>query len=79
MSEVDKIRNTIIDRLLSIKDKNRLGMILNQIETLDKKEIYVFTEEQKQLIELSILESESKKTISNEDLFKSDTEWLKNM
>jgi hypothetical protein len=78
MAQVDIIRNEIIDRLLSISDKNYLLAIRKIVEnSVVESDSIKFTDEQKLMLEMSELDIKMGNVISQNDLDKSDLEWLK--
>jgi hypothetical protein len=78
MAQVDIIRNGIIDRLLSISDKNYLLAIRKIVEnSVVESDSIKFTDEQKLMLEMSELDIKMGNVISQNDLDKSDLEWLK--
>ena len=78
MTQVDIIRNGIIDRLLSISDKNYLLAIRKIVDnSLAESDSIKFTDEQKLMLEMSELDIKMGNVISQIDLDKSDLEWLK--
>jgi hypothetical protein len=78
MAQVDIIRNGIIDRLLSISDKNYLLAIRKIVDnSVIESDSIKFTEEQKLMLEMSEIDIKSGNIISQNDLDKSDLEWLK--
>ena len=78
MAQVDIIRNGIIDRLLSISDKNYLLAIRKIVDnSLAESDSIKFTDEQKLMLEMSELDIKMGNVISQNDLDKSDLEWLK--
>jgi hypothetical protein len=78
MAQVDLIRNGIIDKLLTISDKDYLNALLRLIESgLGSDQKIKLTHEQKLMLEMSENDILNGKIISQEDLDKSDLEWLK--
>jgi hypothetical protein len=78
MTKIDIIRNGIIDKLLTITDKNYLSSILNLLDssTLHSEKIKL-TKEQKTMLQFSLNDIKNGDIITNEDVLKSDLEWLK--
>lgn len=80
MATVDKIRTGLIDKILSITDKDFL-------ESLDKfisskkteSEIVKLSEAQKEMLEMSEQDIKSGKLISQEAMNKRNLEWLNAM
>ncbi len=78
MAQVDIIRNGIIDRLLSISDKNYLLAIRKIVDnSVIESDSIKFTSEQKLMLEMSEIDIKNGHIISQNDLDKSDLEWLK--
>jgi len=78
MAQVDFIRNGIIDKLLAISDKDYLIALLRSIEeTSTQNEKIKLTKEQKLMLEMSEQDILNGRLISQNDLDKSDLEWLK--
>jgi hypothetical protein len=78
MAQVDLIRNGIIDKLLTISDKDYLNALLRLIESgLGSDQKIKLTHEQKLMLEMSENDILNGNIFSQEDLDKSDLEWLK--
>jgi hypothetical protein len=78
MTQVDIIRNGIIDKLLAISDKDYLTALLHLVENSKVKEGKIkLTEEQKIMLQMSEDDIAERRIISQERLDKSDLEWLK--
>jgi hypothetical protein len=78
MSQIDQIRNGIIDRILAITDRKYLSRIEEFIsQETTKSTISPLTKEQKIMLELSLADLEKGALISQEDLDQSDLQWLK--
>jgi hypothetical protein len=78
MAQVDLIRNGIIDKLLTISDKDYLNALLRLIESgLGSDQKIKLTHEQKLMLQMSENDILNGNIISQEDLDKSDLEWLK--
>ncbi len=80
MANIDEIRNGIIDKILQISDRDYLlalfKLVDNSAVVVDK---YKLTEEQKLMLEMSEADIQYNRVISQIDLDKMDTEWLKGM
>jgi hypothetical protein len=73
MSQIDQIRNGIIDRILAITDRKYLSRIEEFIsQETTKSAISPLTKEQKIMLELSLADLEKGALISQEDLDKYD-------
>ena len=78
MTQIDILRNGIIDKLLTINDKNYLSSLLNLIDKSNfNSENIRLTKEQKILLQLSMKDIQNGEVISNDEVVKSDLEWLK--
>lgn len=78
MTQIDILRNGIIDKLLTINDKNYLSSLLNLIDKSNfNSEKIKLTKEQKILLQLSMKDIQNGEVISNDEVVKSDLEWLK--
>jgi hypothetical protein len=78
MAQIDLIRNGIIDRLLSISDKNYLVAIQQLLENSSTQaEGIKLTKEQRLMLELSENDIQAGRFINQNDLDKSDLKWLK--
>lgn len=80
MTTIDHLRNSIIDKLLTINNKEYLEGLYklvsnNQIDS----DVVQLTEEQKVMLQLSEEDIEYSRLISQDDLDKQDLEWLKGM
>jgi hypothetical protein len=77
METVDTLRNDLIDKLLSISNKEYL-LALNQLieNSAIGKELVNLSEEQILMLQLSDRDIEAGKLISQEQLDKDDLEWL---
>lgn len=80
MASVDNIRNSIIEKLLTISNKDLLNSLYNMVEknTTDT-DIVKLTDEQKIMLELSNNDIKSNRLISQEQLDKDDLKWLKEL
>lgn len=80
MSTVDQIRNGLIDKILSIKNKDFL-VALDQLITSSssESEVIELTEEQKTMLEMSEQDIANGKLISQEAMNKRNLEWLNAM
>ena len=73
MSQIDQIRNGIIDRILAITDRKYLSRIEEFIsQETTKSTISPLTKEQKIMLELSLADLEKGALMSQEDLDKYD-------
>ena len=80
MATVDKIRNRLIDKILSIKNKDFLEALDKLISSsVSDSEIVELTDEQKIMLEMSEKDIENGKLISQEAMDKRNLEWLNAM
>lgn len=78
MAQVDLIRNNIINKLLTISDKEYLLALLKLVDnsaTTDEK--IKLTKEQQLMLEMSENDISNNRLITQTELDKSDLEWLK--
>lgn len=80
MATVDNIRNGLIDKILSIKNKELLEA-LDKIITLSssESETVELTKEQKKMLAMSEQDIKDGKLISQEAMDKRNSEWLNAM
>lgn len=80
MATVDKIRNGLIEKILSIKNKEFLEaldkLITSSASELDMVEL---TDEQKEMLKMSENDVKAGKLISQEAMDKRNLEWLNAM
>ena len=77
MATVDKIRSGLIDKILSIKNKDVLMALDNLISSSStENEIVELTTAQKEMLEMSEADIESGRLISQEAMDKRNLEWL---
>jgi hypothetical protein len=77
MAQVDLIRNGIIDKLLSISDKDYLIALRKLVDNAGVKEGKIkLTKEQKLMLQMSESDIKKGRLTSQEDLDKTDLEWL---
>ena len=80
MATVDNIRNGLIDKILSIKNKDFLVALDKLITSSSSEtEIVELTKEQKILLEMSEKDIKSGKLISQEAMDNRNLEWLNAM
>lgn len=78
MATVDTLRNDIIDKLLTISDKDYLSALNKLVGNSSKDNgILGLTDEQKLILQLSDKDIAAGKLISQDELDKNDLEWLK--
>jgi hypothetical protein len=78
MATVDTLRNNLIDKLLTISNKDYLNALNQLIENSGIEDNAVaLTAEQILMLQLSDLDIASNKLISQDQLDKSDLQWLK--
>jgi archaellum component FlaF (FlaF/FlaG flagellin family) len=77
MATVDKIRNRLIDKILTIKNKDFLVALDNLISSsASDSDIVELTREQKEMLEMSEDDIENGRLISQESMDKRNLEWL---
>ena len=80
MTNIDEIRNSIIDKILQISDRDYLLALFKLVDNSSVVEDrYKLTEEQKLMLEMSEADIQYNRVISQNDLDKMDTECLKGM
>lgn len=78
MASIDHIRNGIIDKLLSISNKNYLIALDHLVEnSSSESDIIKLSKEQFLMLSLSDEDIKNGRTISQDELDKKDIEWLK--
>lgn len=80
MTAVDKIRNGLIDKILTIKNKEFL-MALDHIisSSTAGNEVVELTAEQKEMLEMSEADMKNGRLISQDAMDKRNLEWLNAM
>tara|TARA_R110002050_G_scaffold42777_8_gene102846 strand:- start:2379 stop:2648 length:270 start_codon:yes stop_codon:yes gene_type:complete len=77
MATVDKIRNGLIDKILSIRNKDFLVALDKLISSSESEsDIVELTHEQKLMLEMSEKDIQNGKLISQEAMNKRNLEWL---
>lgn len=80
MATVDNIRNGLINKILSIKNKAFLEALDTLItSSASESEMVELTDEQKKMLEMSEQDIKSGKLISQEAMDKRNLEWLNAM
>ena len=80
MATIDHIRNGIINKLLTISNKNYLVALSQLVEnSFKEKDTVKLTEEQILMLQLSDNDIKSSKLINQTQLDKSDIKWLKEL
>lgn len=80
MATVDNIRNGLIDKILSIKNKAFLEALDKLISSsVSESDIVELTDEQKMMLEMSEQDIKTGKLISQEAMDKRNLEWLNAM
>ena len=80
MATIDHIRNGIINKLLTISNKNYLAALSQLVEnSYTEKDTVKLTDEQILMLQLSDNDIKSGKIISQAQLDKSDLKWLKEL
>ena len=80
MTAIDNLRNNIIDKLLTISNKDYLKALDQLIDksSVDRAQI-ILSEEQILMLNMSDDDIKNNRILSQEELDKSDLEWLKNL
>lgn len=77
METVDKIRNGLIDKILSIRNKEFLEALDKLISSsASGSDIVNLTDEQKEMLKISDDDIENGRLISQEEMDKRNLEWL---
>lgn len=80
MASADKIRNGIIDKLLTINNQDYLNALQKLIEKSSVDEdIIKLSEEQKLMLEFSDDDVKNNRVIPQDQLDKEDLEWLRSL
>ena len=80
MKTTDILRNNIIDKLLTISNKDYLSALYQLVKTSSvDKDIVKLTEEQILMLKLSDKDIKNGKIISQNQLDKDDLKWLKGL
>ena len=80
MATIDILRNSIIDKLLTISNKNYLSSLYQLVEksSVDQDTVKL-TEEQVLMLQLSDQDIKKGELISQNQLDKDDLQWLKSL
>lgn len=80
MTKVDQIRNGLIDKILTIKNKDFLEALDKLISTsVSDSDIVTLTDEQKAMLEMSEKDIVNGRLISQDEMDKRNLEWLKEL
>ena len=80
MATVDKIRSGLIDKILTIRNKDFLVALDNLISSSSTdNEIVELTNEQREMLEMSESDIQNGRLISQEAMDKRNLEWLNGM
>ena len=80
MNAADNIRNQIIDKLLTISNQDYLAALFHLIEKSDvNDDVVELSESQILMLNMSEDDIKNNRIISQEDLDKTDLEWLKSL
>jgi hypothetical protein len=80
MNRADILRNNIIDKLLTISNKDYLSALYQLVESSAvDNDIVKLSDEQILMLKLSDKDIEAGRLISQEELDKSDMQWLKGL
>ncbi|MFA6359367.1 MAG: hypothetical protein WCX14_01490 [Dysgonamonadaceae bacterium] len=75
MAIVDKIRNNLIDKILSIRDKE-IFEPLDKLVSSSVSDIIELTNEQKEMLQMSEDDIQNGRLISQDEMNKRNLEWL---
>jgi len=77
MATIDNIRNGLIDKILTIQNKEFLVALDNLISSSStENEVVELTKEQKKMLEMSEADIQNGRLISQEAMDKRNLEWL---
>jgi hypothetical protein len=77
MATVDKIRNELIDKILSIQNKDFLEALDKLVSsTVSNDQPVILGEEQKMMLEMSEEDIKNGRLVSQEEMVKRNLEWL---
>ena len=78
MASTEQIRNNLIDKLISIKNKDILSAVDRLLEVSVKEEdVYKVSEDQRKALQASEMDIANGRLISDEDLNSEEDEWLR--
>ena len=77
MATVDNIRNSLISKLLTVKDQDILKALDKLISASTKDSKVELSKEQITMIEMGISDYEKGNVISQSELFEQEREWLR--
>lgn len=78
MSRVDTIRNSIIEKLLAINNKDYLTALYKLVDNSSfDKDAVELSDEQVLMLQMSVDDISNKRLISQEEIDKQDLQWLK--
>lgn len=78
MASTEQIRNNLIDKLISIKNKDILSAVDRLLEVSVKEEdVYKVSEYQRKALQASEMDIANGRLISDEELNNEEDEWLK--
>jgi len=80
MASVDAIRNNLIEKLLTINNKDYLNALLQMVNSsIVSSEIVKLSEEQKLMLQMSDEDVKRKRYLDQKTLDKEDLKWLKGL
>lgn len=78
MATTEQIRNNLIDKLLTIRNKNIISALDNLLETtIKEKSIYKTSEQQKFIFKASELDIQNWDLLSDEEINREEDSWLR--
>lgn len=76
MSNVNHLRNSLISRIMAIKDKDVLSALDKLLEKASEGQMANLTNEQKAMLQMSEDDVKYGRTISQDELFRRERQWL---
>lgn len=77
MTTLENIKNRLIERILAVNNEKLLQAIDNIFDLTQTEEIISLSSEQTEMLMMSEQDIKNENLISESELDKSDTEWLK--
>jgi hypothetical protein len=77
LATIDNIRNSLISKLLAIKDRDVLSALDKLVSKTSVDQKIELTEDQIEMLKMSEDDFENGRVISHEELFAREREWLK--
>lgn len=77
MNAIDNVKNSLIDRILATKNEKLLEAINSIFDSTQSEEIISLSSEQIEMLSMSEKDIQAGKFISESELSKRDSEWLR--